>query len=273
MNKKEKGFTIVELVLAMALVTFIFLFTLTVLTQLLTTYNRGLALTQINQAIRQLDNDVGKGLRFSSPGAFNYYYFDSSGKSKDSAGDQYAWDHYDVVAGSFCTGTAAYIWNVGAKVGFTDASGESVKLARVTGDKISKYCNENVASTWKSISKNDSEVTKLLGSQAMVLRAEISGGNAISAYTDGCDAGQYHDYTDSNGNGDRNECIAIPSGGVINERGRLAKVYFALSTSGDDYQAEWNDSDGGYWTCESSAHAGQYCSFGEFDSIIYLRGK
>lgn len=279
MNRKERGFTMVELMLAMALVTFIFLFTLTVLTQLLTTYNRGLALTQINQAIRQLDNDIGKELRFSSPGAFNNKYYDSSGNVtanlKESA------------AGVFCTGTVAYVWNVGNNGVFTyKGTNEAVRLVRIAGAAANGvYCTGTTREIPKgnnsvdvgSLSIKSEDTTSLLGSQAMVLRAIVSGGTHVGRtfWFNGrmitCrELGAV--YTD---NGNPVPATEIGAG-VCSGTGRLVKVQFALSTAGE-FRASIIEGEEGSAderiTCENTAHAGQYCSFGEFNSVVYLRGK
>lgn len=277
MNKKERGFTMVELMLAMALVAFIFLFTLTVLTQLLTTYNKGLALTQINQAIRQLDNDIGKGLRFSSPGAFNSKYYDTSGNVVVSPNE--------VAAGVFCTGTIAYVWNIGENVVFTYAgtTNEAVRLVRVVGAGADgAYCTQNT----KKIPKGNDNVTvggglvitsedttNLLGSQAMVLRAIVNGGTHVgktfwfngSMITCGEGGAVYTGTT-----------ITVPNinPSVCSGAGRLVKVQFALSTAGEFRASiEGEGTADERITCENTAHAGQYCSFGEFNSVVYLRGK
>jgi prepilin-type N-terminal cleavage/methylation domain-containing protein len=97
-SQKERGFTIVELLLALSLLSFIMVFALVILTQLIATYNKSLTLTQINQAIRQLDNDVAKGLRFVSPATFKAYQFGRDGGQIQYADDRViAWSHADYV--------------------------------------------------------------------------------------------------------------------------------------------------------------------------------
>jgi hypothetical protein len=247
--------------LALSLLGFILIFAITVLAQLVTTYNKGLTLTQINQAIRQLDNDVARGFRFNSPAAFKWYAYDEDRNPKQYIpNNESDWDGAE--AGSFCANGVTYIWNMRTNSFFhyddNVSNPTSVRLARIE-DVGSDEEGHSVVSSCEDyndgkINRAEKKVTNLLGSQSMVLSASVYNINAVGL--------------------DRN--YDLGGGGIESKTdtiGRIFRVNFLLSTAGKFAAVTVDDGVNRHITCESTARAQTYCSFGEFNSIIYMRGK
>lgn len=66
-KSSEQGFTLVELMLAMAFLAFLLLFTVNVTMQLTLLYSKGVSTRQINQTGRQVVDAVGRSLRYTTP--------------------------------------------------------------------------------------------------------------------------------------------------------------------------------------------------------------
>jgi prepilin-type N-terminal cleavage/methylation domain-containing protein len=68
MTSKQKGFTLTELMLAMAFVSFMLLFLMTAVIHLMRTYNKGVAMRQINQSGRQFAEDFSRTAKYANLG-------------------------------------------------------------------------------------------------------------------------------------------------------------------------------------------------------------
>lgn len=68
MTNKHKGFTLTELMLAMAFVSFMLLFLMTAVIHLMRTYNKGVSMRQINQSGRQFAEDFSRTAKYASLG-------------------------------------------------------------------------------------------------------------------------------------------------------------------------------------------------------------
>jgi prepilin-type N-terminal cleavage/methylation domain-containing protein len=90
-NYKQHGFTLIELIMAMAFLTFMLLFVVTALTQLMATYNKGLVYKSINQAGRTVLEEISRSVR---------------------AGSASSTDTSAIASGRLCTGGKAYVWNI-----------------------------------------------------------------------------------------------------------------------------------------------------------------
>lgn len=66
-NKKHAGFTLIEMMLAMAVVSFMLLFVVSAIMQATRLYTKGLAIRQINQTGRQVIDTLGKSMRYAKP--------------------------------------------------------------------------------------------------------------------------------------------------------------------------------------------------------------
>jgi prepilin-type N-terminal cleavage/methylation domain-containing protein len=107
---KQKGFTLVELMLAIAFIGFIILFTVLATLQVMQTYNKGLTVKEINQTARTAVEDMARAAKGSS-------------KVVTTA----------IPAGRVCFGSVSYVWNYqGATTNKYNSVGTpSVTMARV----------------------------------------------------------------------------------------------------------------------------------------------
>lgn len=95
MNHVDKrGFTIIELMLAMSFISVLLLGIAMTVIQIGTVYNRGMALKEVNQAAREIGADVNRSLSAAQINRDLDYVPTTSG-------------------GRLCLGTVSYIWNTG----------------------------------------------------------------------------------------------------------------------------------------------------------------
>jgi type II secretory pathway pseudopilin PulG len=92
-KRKQSGFTIIELVLAMGFLTALLLGIALTVIQLATTYNRGITITEVNQAGRTLNSELNSAIGQSGK-------FDVKEHFKTNDG-----------GGRICTGQYSFIWN------------------------------------------------------------------------------------------------------------------------------------------------------------------
>ncbi|MDR0957358.1 MAG: type II secretion system GspH family protein [Candidatus Nomurabacteria bacterium] len=161
---REAGFTLVELGMALLAIGFIVVFLASTLINIMSTYQRGLQLNQINAAARQINTDIMDQLRFGSE-SVNY----------DARG-----------YGRLCVGDVAYIWNItnsDGTVGFTvvnedgtiadhinGGDGSGLRLLRISGDNSDKYCSDPSSAIDAS---DQSGQTTLIGRNIDVLRFDV----------------------------------------------------------------------------------------------------
>lgn len=119
----HQGFTLVELLLALAFVGFVLIFVVTTVVQVLRTYNKGLAIKEINQTARSVTEDMTRVIRGTSR------YNVVTAPLSDPGGNK----------ARVCFDGVSYVWN------FTNSSmnqytdGGRVVLARVD-DPGSSLC-------------------------------------------------------------------------------------------------------------------------------------
>lgn len=97
-HAKNQGFTLIELMLALAFVGFILIFATTAVIQVMQTYNKGLAIKQINQAGRTTTEDMARFLRTADPSAVNTSAL--AGNRVCFGGISYVWNLYNTPAAS-----------------------------------------------------------------------------------------------------------------------------------------------------------------------------
>ena len=118
-HKKQSGFTIIELMLAMTGIAFLLLFVTYSILHMTNLYSKGVAIRQINQVGRQVSDDVARELRYGgAPKAL-----------KDN--------------NRLCVGTKSYIWNKRGTLATNPianktASGSVVGLVRLND---ASYCD------------------------------------------------------------------------------------------------------------------------------------
>lgn len=108
-KQASRGFTIVELMIAMMFISLLLLAIAAVVMQVAAIYNKGVTMKSVNQAGRQIVTDmkrsVGESQVFDTTDAF---------KPHDHYSGSQTMPDYD--SGRFCTGLYSYIWNVGKYV-------------------------------------------------------------------------------------------------------------------------------------------------------------
>jgi prepilin-type N-terminal cleavage/methylation domain-containing protein len=90
--KHQQGFTLIELMIALAFVAFILIFSTTAVIQVMQTYNKGLAIKNINQAGRTTMEDMTRYLRTADPGVVDVSLVSSQRRA--------------------CFGGISYVWNL-----------------------------------------------------------------------------------------------------------------------------------------------------------------
>lgn len=152
-RNKQHGFTVVELMLAMGGIAFLLLFVVFAILQVTGLYTKGIAIRQINQAGRQMTDEVSRAVRY--------------GSQPISIPDKHR----------LCVGGKSYIWNdpddttyVNSKVG-----GGSVKFVVLSG---TSYCSTIPATS----PSNDIPTTasEALGNVVMLQDMSIAKSNPTS---------------------------------------------------------------------------------------------
>lgn len=92
-KRNKDGFTLIELMFAMAFVAFMMIFIVTAIVQTMRIYNKGLAIRDINQSGRQLTEDMTRTLRYA-----NALQLSSNG--------------YQAAGQRICANGVTYVWNI-----------------------------------------------------------------------------------------------------------------------------------------------------------------
>lgn len=136
-HARSAGFTLIELMLAMAGVAFLLLAIAMTTIQISNIYSKGLTLKSVNQTGRDLSDSLQRDIKGSTP-------FDLADTSK------FLETPY---GGRLCLGQYSYVWNYGKTITATDTSntikfsdGTAVRMARVldTGRQICVNADKNV---------------------------------------------------------------------------------------------------------------------------------
>lgn len=159
---QQAGFTLVELLLALAFVAFVLIFATTTIIQVMRTYNKGLAVKEINQTARAAMEDMTRIVKVSNPNAI----VTSAATNNPSTSKA-----------RVCFGGVSYVWN------FTNASlnkytdNSRINFARVN-DPGSALC---IATNGTYPKVNKAEATELLSDNVWVQQLSIasSGGGTF----------------------------------------------------------------------------------------------
>ena len=130
-NKKQSGFTIIELTLAMAFVSVLLVAIALTVIQICGIYNRGVTLKEVNQAGRSISTDLQNSITATTPFSVDpqvgdVYLNPSTEYAKSSIVSQ-EW------GGSLCLGQFSYIWNNGKSISDAINSGDYAKLNKYSG--------------------------------------------------------------------------------------------------------------------------------------------
>lgn len=126
-NNRQKGFTIVELLISMVFLTFILVFTATVMVQIMRTYNKGLAVKEIDQNGRAMVEEISRNVRLVQA---------ANASSTDPLAYTAATDE-----GRLCVGQTSYVWNqpnANDNKFDNDAPVDIVKIS----DPTAQYCRD-----------------------------------------------------------------------------------------------------------------------------------
>lgn len=146
----KQGFTIIELVLAMTFISFLLLGIAMTIIQIGATYNRGMALREVNQQARDIGSDVQRSIM--TVGAINYaadYTVTPSG-----------------LGGRLCLGTVSYIWNTGQAFDVNDPGimwyqGDASRTQKIhlikVPDASKVYCAKTSAGAFTRTTVSDDE--------------------------------------------------------------------------------------------------------------------
>lgn len=159
----ESGFTLIELTVSMFFVAFIVTILATSLTNIMQTYNKGVWLSQINQAGRQLSRDISNQVRYSGV---------LSTESRNA-----------ISAQRLCVGGISYIWNLQSQVdtsttknsfgGEAHSNKSALRLVRVN-DPDGKYC-QKTGGKYPAV-KRDKNVRNLLGQGVSIEEFKVEQG-------------------------------------------------------------------------------------------------
>lgn len=119
----HQGFTLIELLLALAFVGFVLIFAVTTVVQVLRTYNKGLAIKEINQTARAVTEDMTRVIRATSQ------YSIVTAPLVDPGGNK----------ARVCFDGVSYVWNFTNSSANQYTDGSRVTLARVD-DPGSSLC-------------------------------------------------------------------------------------------------------------------------------------
>lgn len=144
MNHGNKGFTIIELTLAMTFVSILLLSIAVTVIQISGSYNRGLLTKDINETARAVGSDLQRTIAASSP-------FEVSGSASQFVDSSWG--------GRLCTGDYTYVWNYGTTLAATNpldkntytGGSELMRFARVE-DPSGVYCANPATTINKSLS-------------------------------------------------------------------------------------------------------------------------
>lgn len=153
--KRQKGFTLVELLLALAFVAFVLIFATTTIVQVMRTYNKGLAVKEINQTARATLQDMSRIVTSSNPNSIVL-----SAITPDPSTSQ----------GRICFGGVSYVWNFNSATLNTYTDGSRVNLARVN-DPGSSMC---VATSGIYPKIDKTKATELLSGNVWVQQLNVT---------------------------------------------------------------------------------------------------
>lgn len=147
---KQNGFTLIELVLAMAFISMLLLAIALTIIQIGTIYNRGMTLKEVNQTSRSISDDLTRSLTSSEAFTLSSKYITSS------------------TGGRLCLGQYSYLWNyaksyqdtnrVKYQDTVTEAAEGPIRFVKVP-DASSKYCVLQINGKYLDIQPADTAST------------------------------------------------------------------------------------------------------------------
>jgi type II secretory pathway pseudopilin PulG len=155
---KQAGFTLVELLLALAFVAFVLIFATTTIIQIMRTYNKGLAVKEINQTARAAMEDMSRIIKVSNSNTIASLATTSPDVTGPSANQ-----------GRVCFGSVSYIWNFGSASTNRYSDNSRIGMARVD-DTGSSMC---VGSPGSYPRPNKANATEMLSGNVWVQQLTV----------------------------------------------------------------------------------------------------
>jgi len=165
---KNRGFTIVEMMLAMGFVAALLVAIALTVIQIANIYNKGITIKSVNQAGTDLTADIQRTISSSMPFAIDPDGVDDVSDPNDDNTNYLVKTNPsgNIVGGVLCTGQYTYIWNTGW--GIQKSASDTIKYSGTDStktiyfikayDPVSKYCRI------KNIPIDKSGTTELLNS-------------------------------------------------------------------------------------------------------------
>ena len=153
-RRVNPGFTLVELMLALAFVGFVMIFAITTVIQVMSTYNKGLALKEINQSARAATEDMARIIRGTSSIAV------VTSPLTDVTGSK----------ARVCFGGVSYVWNFTNQTANKYTDGGTITFARVD-DPGNAMCVK-VSGNYPNVDR--SKATELISDRVWVHQLTIT---------------------------------------------------------------------------------------------------
>lgn len=169
---KKRGFTIIELMLAMTFVSVLLIAIAMTVIQMGKIYNRGLMLKEVNESARLLASDLQRNIASSNPFSIDpdvgdlyedvvveSYYLPMKSGTKE-------------YGGRLCLGRYSYIWNYGKYINdstiiklnsYSDEPGKIINFVKIY-DPSAIYCTTSSNKQIMYHTTNDEEPIELIGS-------------------------------------------------------------------------------------------------------------
>ena len=126
----RRGFTIIELSVAMTMLSILLFILILAGMQVISIYNKGVTLKRVNQSGEAVGNELQASLRRASPGSISV-------RTKNLG--------LSSVITGICTGKTSYVWNVYDKdnnnTAITTSGGRGIYFVKVSGDSTNSMCN------------------------------------------------------------------------------------------------------------------------------------
>jgi hypothetical protein len=154
-TNKQSGFTLVELTLSVAFIGFLVLFTVVATLQVMRTYNKGLAVKEINQTSRTIVEELSRAIKSSTFTTVNTTPNDETpSKSR------------------ICVGGVSYVWNLaGANLNkYASTGNPAVTFVRVE-DPGGSLCSQS-SGFYPNV--DESKATKLLSGRVWVQSLKVT---------------------------------------------------------------------------------------------------
>lgn len=156
-HAKKQGFTLIEIMLAMAFISILLLAIATIVIQIGQIYNRGLTFKEVNQTSRAFSDNLLRDISSSAPFSL-------------AANDRHFYNNPGIT-GRLCLGEYSYVWNYGSvlasgattQIRYSD--GTQLRMARIS-DATGSYCAPDITdpAAFARTTVDKSRATELISS-------------------------------------------------------------------------------------------------------------